>query len=62
MWINTLINHLWRQTVKCKSWNSVWSNSEYGLRLNQPVKGQNEEFLIIDRNGFKDHAFLASGY
>lgn len=62
MWINILINHLWRQNVKCKIWNSVWSDSEYDLRLNPPLKDQNEEFLIIAWNGFKDHPSLASGY
>ena len=62
MWINILINHLWRQNVKCKIWNSVWGDSEYDLRLNPPLKDQNEVFLIIAWNGFKDHPSLASGY
>lgn len=62
MWINILINHLRRQHIKCEIWNTVWSHTEYGLRINQPVKGQNEEFLIIDWNSFKDYAFFAPGY
>lgn len=62
MWISILINHFWRQNMNCEIWNSVQSHTEYGLRLNQPVKGQNEEFLITDGNSFKDYSFLAPEY